>query len=54
MGLILEEMLHFVSNSQCGPEKMKSSMKETSAPFEEQGCVFLKELKLVFHEGNSR
>lgn len=33
---------------------MKSAMKEISAPFEEQGCVFLRELKLVIYEGNSR
>ena len=51
---ILEQILRLVSNSQCRLEKMKSAMEEASVSFEEQRCVFLKELELDFYEGNKR
>lgn len=46
--------LHLVSSSQRRLEKMKSAMEEASVSFEEERCVFLKELKLDFYEGNYR
>lgn len=51
---ILEQILHLISNSQCRLEKMKSAMEEASVSFEEQRCVFLKELELDFHKRNNR
>jgi len=49
---ILEEIRSLASNSQCRLENMKGAMEESSVSFEDQRCVFLKELRLDFYEGN--
>lgn len=33
---------------------MKSAVEEASVSFEEQRCIFLKELEFDFYEGNNR